>query len=294
MTISQGCQMRRRAYRPGVFGKSMLKYILLTALVMFTALPLVYIVVSALKPLDELFLYPPRFYVEKPTLSNFTELFRSMDSSVVPFTRYIFNSLVISVVSVFLTVVVCSMGAYSLAKLKFPGSSLMFNIVIAALMFGPHVTQIPSFIIVRQMHLIDTYWVLILPKIAVAYNLFLLKQFAEQIPDSLLEAAEIDGAREGRVFYSIVMPILRPAWATVVVFSFVSTWNDYFSPLIFIQSQKLKTLPLALQMIGSGGSLAKAGAMAAATFLTTLPTILVFVAMQGRVIKTMAYSGIKA
>lgn len=281
--------------------KKVIIYAFMITLVMFTMLPLEYMVVSAFKPLDEIYIFPPRFYVSNPTLRNFATLFKSFGSLSVPFTRFIFNSLVTSVFSVVLTVVVCSMGAYALSKLKIKHKGLIFNIIISALMFGTHVTQIPTYLIVKNLGMINTYFSLIIPKIAVAYNFFLVKQFMDQMPDSLLEAARIDGAGEFRIFWKLVMPILKPAWSTVVVFSFVLNWNDYFSPLIFINKQVMKTLPLALQLIAEHGvsgveqmNIARAGAIAAAVLLTTLPTIIIFVIMQKKVIQTMAHSGIKA
>ncbi len=270
-------------------------YLFMFVLVAFTSLPLIYMVSSAFKPLDELFLYPPRFFVRKPTLRNFSELLTTLDSTAVPFTRYVFNSLFTTIVTVMGTVIICSMGAFALEKYDLPWANTIFNIVVAALMFSPQVTQIPNYLIVNKLGMINTYWSLIVPKLAVAYNLFLMKQFMEEVPDELLEAAKIDGARDFRIFWTIVMPMARPAWATLIVFSFVSNWNDYFSPLVFITSQTMKTLPLALQTIQGGpGQVARSGAMAAATFLTTLPTILIFLFMQSRVMETMAYSGIKA
>ena len=167
--------------------------------------------------------------------------------------------------------------------------------VLAALMFSAHVTQIPNYMVVNKLRLVNTYWALIIPKIAVAYNFFLVKQFCEQLPDSILEAARIDGAKEFRVFWTIAMPLLQPAWTTLAVFSFVNNWNDYFSPLIFISSNALKTLPLALQTLSGGaGVVARAGTVGAATFLTTVPSILVFAIMRGKVMETMSFSGIKS
>lgn len=212
-----------------------------------------------------------------------------------PFTRFVFNSLFTTAVTVFGTVIICSMGAFALEKYDLPWANTIFNIVVAALMFAPQVTQIPNYLIVNKLGLINTYWALIIPKLAVAYNFFLMKQFMEGVPNELLEAARIDGAKEFRIFWSMVMPMAKPAWATLIVFSFVSNWNDYFSPLVFITSQTMKTLPLALQTIQGGpGQVARSGAVAAATFLTVLPTILIFLFMQSKVMKTMAYSGIKA
>ena len=268
-------------------------YISMLALIAFTMLPLIYMIEAAIKPLDELLIFPPRFYVSNPTFNNFVNLFRNFDSSVVPFTRYIFNSILTSVSAVGLTVIVSSMGAYALAKIKVTGGNFIFSLIIAALMFSPQVTQIPTFLIAKNLHIINTYFALIIPKIAVAYNLFLLKQFADQIPDPLLEAAQIDGASEWRMFWRVVMPMLKPAWSTVIVLQFIANWNDYFSPLIFIQSQELKTLPLALQLIGQSNLLATMGTMAAATFCMTIPTIIIFTLMQSRVVESMAFSGIK-
>ncbi|NMA83973.1 MAG: carbohydrate ABC transporter permease [Epulopiscium sp.] len=249
----------------------------------------------AFMPLDELFLYPPRIIVRKPTLVNFSDLLTSLSASVVPFTRYIFNSLLTTSVTVFLTILVCSMGAFSLVKYKPDGSNTIFAIILAALMFSPHVTQIPNYMVVNTLGLINSYWSLIIPKLAVAYNFFLMKQFSEQIPDTLLEAARIDGAGEFRLFWTIAMPILKPAWSTLAVFAFVNNWNDYFSPLIYITSEAMKTLPVALQTLSGGaGVVARAGTVGAATLLTTAPTIIIFTVMKGRVMQTMTYSGIKA
>jgi ABC-type glycerol-3-phosphate transport system permease component len=201
---------------------------------------------------------------------------------------------VTAVTTVVLTVIVSAMGAFSLVKYRPKGSDAMFKIILAALMFSPHVTQIPTYMVVNSLGMINRYSALIIPKIAVAYNFFLMKQFIEQMPDVLMEAARIDGANEWYLFWKIVMPSLKPAWATLVVFSFVANWNDYFSPLIFITSQAMKTLPLALQTIAGGLSIARAGAVGAATFLMTLPTIIIFTLMQARVMETMVHSGIKA
>ena len=276
------------------FSRFML-YLLLTLLVVIAGLPLFAMVCRSLMPLDELYIYPPRLIVRKPTLRNFSDLLTSLSSSTVPFTRYIFNSLFTTVVTVLASVMICSMGAYGLVKHHPAGSGVIFAVVVAALSFSTHVTQIPNYLVVNGLGLVNTYWALIIPKIAVAYNFFLVKQFCEQLPDSILEAARIDGAREFRVFWVIAMPLLKPAWTTLAVFSFVNNWNDYFSPLIFISSNALKTLPLALQTLSGGaGVVARAGTVGAATFLTTVPSILVFAVMRGKVMETMSFSGIKS
>ena len=285
---------KRWSFRRPSFARVML-YALLLAMVVVAALPLFVMVSRSLMPLDELFIYPPRLLVRKPTLRNFSDLLTSLSSSTVPFTRYIFNSLFPTVVTVTISIMVCCMGAYGLVKHKPAGANAIFAVVLAALMFSTHVTQIPNYLVVNRLGLVNSYLALIIPKIAVAYNFFLVKQFCEQLPNSILEAARIDGARELRVFWTIAMPLLRPAWTTLAVFSFVSNWNDYFSPLIYISSNALKTLPLALQTLGGGaGVVARAGTVGAATFLTTLPSVLVFAIMRGKVMETMSFSGIKA
>lgn len=285
---------KRLSFRRPSFARVML-YALLLAMVVVAALPLFVMVSRSLMPLDELFIYPPRLLVRKPTLRNFSDLLTSLSSSTMPFTRYIFNSLFTTVVTVTISIMVCCMGAYGLVKHKPAGANAIFAVVLAALMFSTHVTQIPNYLVVNRLGLVNSYLALIIPKIAVAYNFFLVKQFCEQLPNSILEAARIDGARELRVFWTIAMPLLRPAWTTLAVFSFVSNWNDYFSPLIYISSNALKTLPLALQTLGGGaGVVARAGTVGAATFLTTLPSVLVFAIMRGKVMETMSFSGIKA
>jgi len=269
-------------------------YLIMLLLVTFTALPIIYVVSTAFKPMDELFLYPPRFLVRRPTMQNFSDLLVALGGSTVPFTRYIFNSIFTVSITVTASVVISSMGAFALVKYHLPGSKLIFSVILAALMFSSHVTQIPNYMVVNKLGLIDTYWALIIPKLAVAMNFFLMNQFIEQYPDELLEAARIDGARELYLFWNVVMPSLKPAWSTLVVFSFVTNWNDYFSPLIFTSSQVMKTLPVALHTISGSGSVARAGATSAAVFLMTVPTIILFTSMQSRVMETMVHSGIKA
>jgi ABC-type glycerol-3-phosphate transport system permease component len=268
-------------------------YIIMIALVLFTALPLIYVVVTAFKPLDELFIYPPRFFVKRPTLRNFVDLLGGLSSSVVQFTRYIFNSFFTTAVIVAVTVLISSAGAYGLVKQNVPFGNAIFNIIIAALMFSPHVTQIPSYLVVNKLKMLNTYWALIIPRLAVAYNFFLMKQFIEGFPDELLESARIDGAGEWKVFFRILMPNIKPAWSTLIVISFLANWNDYFTALIYTSDQSMKVLTLALQLIG-GTSIARQGAMAAGTFLITAPTIIMYMIMQSNVLETMVHSGIKA
>lgn len=271
-------------------------YLFMLLMVAFTALPLIYVVSSAFKPVDELFLFPPRFFVRNPTTKNFSDLVMSLGSSTIPFLRYVYNSVVISVAVVVSTVVVCSMGAYALSKHRVPASGVIFKIIIAALMFSPHVTTIPRYLVVNALGLYDSYLALIITQVAVAYNFFLMKQFLDQFPNEIMESGRIDGANEWRLFWKIVMPSQGPAIATLVVMTFVSCWNDYFTPLIYTSSQTMKTLPLALQTIAGGAAavnVGRAGAVAAATLLMIVPVVVLFTIMQGKVMATMTHSGIK-
>lgn len=292
-------QIAKRFFRPpkrGTIGR-LLVHLFMIALVFFMALPLIYVVVTAFKPLDELFKFPPEFFVKNPTFNNFYDLFTSLQGAEVPFTRYVFNSLLVTIGTVILTVLVSCLGAYGLVKHAPPGGTLISNIIVASLMFVPQITTIPTFLLVNQLHLENTYWAMILPKVAIAFNFFLIQQFIGQVPDSFLESARLDGASEMTLFFKIVMPTIRPAWATLIMYSFISTWNDYFSALIYTSSDNMKTLPLALQTIAGGAatvSIGRAGAVAASAFVLILPPVLIFLLMQKQVMETMAYTGIKS
>jgi ABC-type glycerol-3-phosphate transport system permease component len=272
------------------------EYIVMTVLALVTLLPIIYMVSTAFKPIEEMFLYPPRFLVQHPTIRNFVELLLAIDSFSVPFTRYLFNSLFVAAATVTGSVVLSSLAAYPLAKYpRMPGAKLFFTIIVSALMFAPEVTQIPRYLIVDKLGMIDTYAGLIVPALAGTYGLFLMKQFMEQLPTELIEAAKVDGASEWRIFWQIVMPLVRPAWITLIIFSFIGTWNDFFTPLIFTRSEQMKTLPLMMSSIGGGpGIVARYGAVAAASLVITLPTLIIFVLLQRYVMQTMAYSGIKS
>lgn len=283
-----------KSYKAKKFLSGFFKYFFMILLVCFTAMPLVYLVCTAFKPLDELFIFPPRFFVRNPTLSNFSDLMTVMDGSSVPFSRYFFNSLLVSVLTVALTVIVCVLGAYSLAKLNLPFKKAIFSVITAALMFSAPVAQITNFILVNKLGMVNTYWALVVPKLASAYYFFLIRQNLIQIPNALCEASTIDGCGPIKNLFYIIIPMLKPAIATVVVFAFVANWNDYYSALIFINDEALKTLPLALQALQGGvGQVVRSGAFAASALITTAPVIIVFVIMQSKVVKTMAHTGIK-
>ncbi|HHU82357.1 MAG TPA: carbohydrate ABC transporter permease [Firmicutes bacterium] len=257
------------------------------------ALPLLYTIFQALKPLDEIFIFPPRFYVRNPTLDNFVQLLVMMGESWVPFSRYFFNTIFVTVAGTFGHVIIASMAAFVLSKHKFPGRNLFFSVVILALMFSYHVTQIPNYLIMARINWVDTYLALIVPYFSYPLGLFLMKQFMEQIPDSLLESARIDGAGEFRIFWQIVMPSVKPAWLTLIIFIFQQLWTMQGG--VYIYSEQLKTLSYAFSQILIGGAItiARAGVSGAVGLLMMIPPIVLFIITQSNIMETMATSGIK-
>ena len=208
-------------------------YIMLILFGIFMALPLVYAISSAFKPLDEIYLYPPKFFVQHPTMDNFQDLFVIMGKSWVPFSRYIFNTVIITLIGTVGHLIFASMGAYVLAKYDFPGGRTFFNIVVTALMFSGYVLGIPNYLIMTNLGWVDSYLAVIIPAFASPMGLFLMKQFMEGIPDALIEAAKIDGAKEWTIYYKIVMPMVKPAWLTLIIFSVQNLWNTKASNYIY-------------------------------------------------------------
>lgn len=256
----------------------------------FMALPLIMIINNALKPLDELFQYPPKIFVKNPTMENFTDLFVLMNDSWVPFSRYIINTLIITVGGMVGHVVVASLAAYPLAKHNFPGKNILFNMVVLSMMFSWTVTQIPQYLIISWLNINNTYFALILPAWSFGMGLYLMKQFMEQLPDSLMESAKIDGAGEFRVFWTIVMPNVKPAWLTLAIFQFQQMWGNTGGT--FLRDEELKPLQFALQQIVQGGAV-RAGAGAAVTFVIAAVPITFFLIAQSNIMETMTTSGMK-
>ena len=265
-------------------------YILLGVMALAMAFPLIFSIASSLKPLDELFRFPPRVFPSHVTFDNFSDLFVTMGQSWVPFSRYLTNTVFITVVGTFGHVVIASMAAFVLAKYDFPGGQTFFAVVVTALMFSGYVTGIPNYVIMSKMGIIDTYWAIILPAFAAPIGLFLMKQFMESLPTALIEAAHIDGAGEFRIFWSIVMPNVKPAWLTIIIFSVQNLWNNSASTVIY--SEAKKTLVYALQQIQAGG-IARTGQAAAVTVIVMLVPIAIFILSQSRILETMASSGLK-
>lgn len=280
---------RRKANRSwgGDFG--IYTFLGLFALVM--AIPMVYAINNAFKPMDEIFMYPPKFFVRNPTMDNFQDLFVLLGKSWVPFSRYLFNTLFITIAGTVGHIIISSMGAFVLSKYRFPGSLTFFRIVVTALMFNGYVTAIPNYLVISKLGWVDTIWAVVIPAFASPMGLFLMKQYMDMnIPDVLIEAAKVDGAKEWTVFSKIAMPLVKPAWLTLMIFSVQNLWNARGST--FIYSEQLKTLPYALGQIASAG-IARAGVGAAVSVVMMIVPVATFIIVQSNVMETMASSGIK-
>ncbi len=282
-------KIKRRKPNRSVGGDT-INVIILVVFGAFMALPLIYAVSNAFKPLDELFIFPPRFFVRNPTLENFRDLMIMMSTSWVPFSRYIFNTVFITVLGTVGHVLLASIAAFVLEKHKFPGKETYFRIVVMTLMFSPLVTAIPNYLTMAKLGWIDTYFSIVVPAFAAPLGLFLMKQFMSTISDSLLESARIDGAGEIQTFWRIAMPIVKPAWLTLTIFSVQALWNSTGGT--FIYSEELKTLPFALNQI-LGGGIARLGTGAAVAVLMMIVPIGTFLITQSNILQTMASSGIK-
>ena len=265
-------------------------YLFLLLMAALMAFPLVFAINSALKPLDELFRFPPKLFAQNPTMDNFQDLFVTMGKSWVPFSRYILNTVFITVAGTVGHLVIASMGAFVLSKYDFPGGKMFFRVVVVALMFSGYVTAIPNYLILNSLGWIDTYMSIIIPAFAAPMGLFLMKQFMEGLPMSLIEAAKIDGANEWRVFSRIVMPNVKPAWLTLTILSVQSLWNN--GATTFIYSEEKKTLVFALQQIQSGG-IARPGQAAAVAVIMMVVPVATFILSESQVLETMASSGLK-
>ncbi len=286
---------RRRSYkREKKLNRSMagntLLFVLMGICGVAMALPLVMVINNALKPLDELFQFPPKIFVRNPTLENFSDLFILMNDTWVPFSRYMLNTIIITGGGMVGHVLIASLAAYPMAKHNFPGKKILFQTVVLSMMFSWTVTQTPQYMIISWLGINNSYWALILPACAFGMGLYLMKQFMEQLPDSLMESARLDGAGEFRIFWSIVMPNVKPAWLTLAIFQFQQMWGNTGGT--FLRDEQLKPLQYALYQISAGGA-ARAGAAAAVTFIIAAVPITFFLICQSNVLETMTSSGMK-
>lgn len=258
---------------------------------LYSILPMYYCIITSFKPLDELLVFPPRFYVVNPTTASYVTLPSLLNNLAVPLSRYAFNSIFISVVTTFFHILVASAAAFVLTKTDIKGKNVIFAVIQMSLLYNAYTLEIPRYLIFSSLKMIDTYWVYILPAIPSSMGVFLMKQFMEtNVPDPLIEAAKIDGAGTLRIFWQIAMPNVKPAWLTLVLFSFRDMWSVVPNGTIF--SEELKTLPFAASTIAASG-IARQGCAMAITVIMMIPPILVYLVSQRSVTQTMSSSGIK-
>ncbi|QVK18403.1 carbohydrate ABC transporter permease [Mycoplasmatota bacterium] len=269
-------------------------YLFVLPLAIFMVLPIIYIFVTAFKPIDELFAFPPRFYVINPTLDNFRDLAYMSDSSGLPMGRYILNSILVTGFVLVLSLLFSTMAGFALSKKHFKGKSLLFEINTLAIMFVPIAVTIPRFLIISKLGIINTFSAHILPLLAVPVGLFLVKQFIDQIPNELIEAAYVDGANDFYIYKKIIIPLIKPAIATVAILAFQSTWNNVETSTLFVNNSELKTFAFYLNtFVTQSNAVAGAGIAAASSMIMFLPNLIIFIFLQSKIMNTMAHSGIK-
>lgn len=291
--------IRNSGINPQGFHPSQIKfYVILAPLVVFMLLPMVFIFSHAFKPPDELFAYPPRFFVVNPTLKNFTDLFARMSTSGVPVSRYLFNSILVTILTVGASILVSTTAAYALSKKRFKLKKALFAINTVALMFVPIAVTIPRFLIIERLNLLDSFWVHILPGLAMPVGLFLIKQFIDGVPDEVVEAAQIDGASDVQIYWGIILPMILPAVATIAILTFQATWNNAETSTLYINDESIKTFAFFVTTLtatnaSGANTVAGQGIAAAASLIMFVPNLVVFVLLQSQVMSTMSHSGLK-
>lgn len=280
---------------PKKFEMGQLKIILIILpLVIFMGLPIIFIINHAFKPMEELFAFPPTFFVKNPTLDNFTKLMKFSNSSGIPLSRYVFNSVVVTLITVGLALLLTTMSAFALAKIKFRGRNLLTQINQIAIMFVSTAVLIPRYLVICQLGLIDNLFAHVLPLVAMPVALFLVKQFVEQVPDSLLEAAYMDGATDLDVYIKVIIPMIRPAIATASILVFQQEWTNMETSSYFFSDDSMKTLTFYMNtLVNVNNNVAGQGMSAAASLVMFLPNLILFIILQNKVMNTMASSGIK-
>ena len=286
--------LRKKKYKRVTLSRSkggtIVIFLFLILMGAFMLLPLIYVLTTAFKPLNEILAYPPKFFVQNPTFTNFRDLIEITQETWIPFERSLFNSLALALAGTFIYIFIASMAAYPLAKNKSRWIGVYYQVVVLAILFRPEVTRTPLYIIISRLHLINTYWSLLLPVLAGSFGVFLMRQFMTTIPDEMLEAARIDGAGEFTIFWRMVRPLVGPAWMTLAIFTCRDLWNTGESSYIYEES--LKTLTAVMQSISSAG-IARAGAGAVVALIMMIPPVTVFIISQSSVMETMSTTGIK-
>jgi ABC-type glycerol-3-phosphate transport system permease component len=282
--------MKRKINRSRGGNIALMVFLLLVSL--FMALPVVYIVSTAFKPIGELFLWPPLLFPRNPTLENFITLAQILSNSLVPASRYIFNSVFVAGAGTVIYIFIASLCAYPLAKHHFKLKAAYITVLIWALLFRPEVMSIPQYIIISTLGMTDTYYALIFPALSGTLGVFMMLSFMQSIPDSLIEASRIDGAGEFKIYWSVVMPQVKPAWLTLLIFSFQGLWNANSAGINYVYSENMKLLPSLLSQITAAG-LSRAGAGATVALIMLIPPVIIYLFCQSSVIETMAHTGIK-
>lgn len=276
------------------WGNVILGLFLLVMAVAFFFLVL-YMVSQSLKPMNEMFIFPPKILVQNPTLDNYRDFVNVLANTMVPVTRSLFNSLFVVVIGSIGHILLASLCAYPLAKYKFPGSKFFNQIIVYSLMFNASVTAIPNFLTIAGMGMLDTQWAIIVPGLASTLGLYLMKNFMEQIPDSLMEAAQIDGAGYARIHFTIVMPVVKPALVTAFIMVFQSFWTNTGANFIYTEAQKGFAYVVGQLASGkvAGVGASFVGISSASSVIMFAVPLVVFLIMQNNVVSTMATSGMK-
>lgn len=268
-------------------------YVYLLPIAVLMGAPIIYIINHAFKPMDELYAFPPKFFVSHPSTINFQNLFQQAAGSTIPFSRYVFNSLVVTVAVVVLSIMISTMASFALSKMRFRLKNVMMEINNIALMFVPTAVVIPRYLTISTIGILDTWWAHILPLIAMPVCLFLIKQFMDQVPDSLLEAAQLEGAGSFKIYLRIILPMVKPAIATGAILAFQQVWNNTETSNLFTSSESIRTLAFYMNTLSSVGTIQGQGMAAAAALIMFLPNLILFIVMQSNVMNTMAHSGLK-
>ena len=279
---------------PSRFSTGQIKFhIIAFPLSLFMILPVVFIICNAFKPLGELFRFPPSIFVYNPTLDNFRNLLNLSGSTGIPMSRYLLNSLIVTLLTVILNLIITIMAAYVFSKKKFKIKGALWEINQAALMFVATAVAIPRYLIIVNLGAYNTWFAHILPLIALPVGLFLVKQFVDGIPDALIEAAVVDGAGDITILRKIIIPLAKPALATSVVLTFQQVWGNVETSNNYITNEALRTLTYYVGSIGTNNAVAASGMVAAANLLMFIPNLIIFISMQSKVMNTMSSSGIK-
>lgn len=286
----KGSNINPKKFEPGQIKIIMV----LLPLALFMGIPILFIICHAFKPMDELFAFPPQILVYRPTLDNFSKLLKASSISNIPMSRYVFNSIVVTLSVVLLSILFSTMAGFALSKLKFKGKLAIMEINNTALMFVSVAVMIPRYLVIDAFGIKNTYFAHILPLLAMPVGLFLVKQFIDQVPDALLDAAYMDGASDFKIYRSIILPLIRPAIATTAILAFQQVWVNVESSNLFIDNESMKTLAFYLNTLSNANNtVAGQGIQAAGILIQFIPNLAIFLILRKSFMNTMAHSGIK-